>query len=445
MNSAELPAAGNFIQKKAVWLILGFFMVISLAIAIAAEKWVFLGVLPIPLLIYISIRKPFIFPFGLYVFLLPFEGVLDSSSGTGLSKILGAATILILLLTGTFEKKLKKPHNVVVLWILFVSYASLSLCWAIDRQIVMGKLVTAIGLLLLYLIGVSYQIKKSEFDALKWFIVAGGFVAALLLIKNFIAGEFVNQYQMKASIALGNQETGTDLQAFYLLFPISVGIGLLLEQKTTIARILVLLITFTIIMGVITTGTRGVLLSICVVILVYMLSIKHKIDTGVAVLIIVALVIALIPEHVIEHIGTSADDRGSGRLDIWMVGLKSLQKNWLTGAGFYNFPYAYNEFVDYWPHFRGLSRGPHNIYLKTFVELGIVGFAIMVFTFIRHYHVISFRRGQNNIDQIMLKATFWGMLNQGFFTDILFYKSFWLLWMMMLMYRNAVAEAYCRK
>jgi O-antigen ligase len=169
-----------------------------------------------------------------------------------------------------------------------------------------------------------------------------------------------------------------------------------------------------------------------------MLRLDVKMKPAFMILVCVAIAIPLIPEHVINHLGTSFDDKGSGRLDLWAVGLISLQKYWLTGAGFNNFPFAYNEFVDYWPHFHRLYRGSHNIFLKILVENGIVGFTLIMFAFIRHYQVITPKFVQDNKDEIMLKATFWAILLQGFFNDIIWHKQFWLLWMMILMYRNTV-------
>jgi O-antigen ligase len=218
------------------------------------------------------------------------------------------------------------------------------------------------------------------------------------------------------------------------MFPFGY-ILLILEQKKKILKILSSIILFATILGVIVTGTRGALMGICIIFIIYMLSLKKKLNFLIMALIALFILIPLIPEHTLERIGEATSDQGSGRLSIWMVGLRSLEKYWLFGAGFENFPNAYNEFVDYWPVFRGLNRAPHNIFLEILVDLGIVGFALLIIALIKHYKVISSRFIQENSDQIMLKATFWGMLTDSFFINSLWLKPFWLLWMMILMYR----------
>src|SRR3989304_4061795 len=86
----------NFLKSK-LWVILGIFVVLFLGYAIADENWFYLGALLIPLFIYLSIEKPFIFPFGFYVFLLPFDRILtlsDSGKGATLTKYIGVLTML---------------------------------------------------------------------------------------------------------------------------------------------------------------------------------------------------------------------------------------------------------------------------------------------------------------------------------------------------------------
>jgi hypothetical protein len=180
-------------QKRGKWVILGLLGVIFVSIAIANTNLKYLGVLLVPFLIYYSMKKPFIFPFGLYVFLLPFDpflSITNSAAGPKLTKLLGIATILVLSLKGAFEKKLKRPNNIVVWWVLFVSFCSLSITWAIEPMRSIGTLSTAAGLLVLYLIISTYEIKKCEYDTLKWFIVLGGFFVSLILIYKYATADF---------------------------------------------------------------------------------------------------------------------------------------------------------------------------------------------------------------------------------------------------------------
>ncbi len=159
----------NF-NSDVIWIVIVLFFSVITGTAIADTKWVYFGIVLIPFILYICIKKPFIFPFGLYVFLLPFNAVLaltGSAKGATLTKFLGILVILVLSLKGAFEKRLKQPDYAAVWMVLFVLYGALSMLWAIDGKIGLEFLRTTTGLLILYLVSKSYQIDRSEYETLK--------------------------------------------------------------------------------------------------------------------------------------------------------------------------------------------------------------------------------------------------------------------------------------
>src|SRR4030067_3501259 len=114
MNRPQIIKRMNF-NKDWLWITFGIIFALIIGAALADAKWLYLGVPLIPFMIILSLRKPFIFPFGAYAFLLPFDSLLSltgSARGPTLTKFLGIFTILILLFKGAFEKKLKRPDKV---------------------------------------------------------------------------------------------------------------------------------------------------------------------------------------------------------------------------------------------------------------------------------------------------------------------------------------------
>ena len=104
----------------------------------------------------------------------------------------------------------------------------------------------------------------------------------------------------------------------------------------------------------------------------------------------------------------------------------------IVGAGLGNFPAAFDQFAGEATHFEGFGRGSHNIYLGVSVELGIVGFLLLV-------NALRIDlRGRKFADTISpfhaavaCEAAAWGMLVGGFFLDILWKKGFWLVWILL--------------
>lgn len=424
------------------------FVIAFMSYSIANSKLIYLVVLGAPFLIYLSLTKPFIFPFGAYVFLLPFDSVLaiSGSKGATMTKLLGILTILVFLVKFLLEKKFKKPNNASLYWILFIMYALLSFFWANDPQVVQGRFITAMGLLILYLVVSSYNLQKKDFKLIKYFLLAGGVCAALVTIYKFnIYGGIVygsNDY-VRTSLTIGDRAAELNIFAFSLLLPISISLELLLQQKSTILKVFFVSVLFVLILCVLLNGSRGGLLGIGVIFITYIISSKKRLSLGLLILCAMVLIVSLSPNYFIDKWDQAVETGGSGRLKIWGTGLAAADKYWTIGAGLDNFPNVYNEFGFFTPFSSKMGRGAHNIYLTTFIELGIIGLSLLLLGIIKHYQAIKINSSDSN--QQMLKASFWAVLTSSFFLGSTWTKTFWMLWIFILMYRNIAEKELLKK
>lgn len=422
------------VGRWGIWMIMLTGVIVMIGSAIVNGQALYLGLLLIPVLIYLSVEKPFIFPFGTYAFLLPFDQLLSiTDSSATLTKFLGILTILILCLKGLFEKKFKKPDTAALLWILLVLYGALSILWAIQPELALYRIKTAAGLLLLYLVISSYKIQKSEFDILKWCILAGGFFAAISAIYNYRSLESI----ARTVIQFGGRTGDLGRFPFDLLIPISICIEKILIEKKKIVKAILIILLGIMIFSIVITGTRSGLIGVGVIIIIYILS-ARKLSIATILLSIGIILLSLTPEVFVERWMEASETGGAGRTTIWDNGLIALKNYWTIGAGLNNFPEAYEEFAHFTPLSSGIGRGAHNTYLEIFVELGIIGFSLMVFGMWKHYQAIKSRLRSHDTNQVMLKAVFWAMFVVSFFLDTFWYKSFWLLWMMIMMHRNVM-------
>jgi exopolysaccharide production protein ExoQ len=125
---------------------------------------------------------------------------------------------------------------------------------------------------------------------------------------------------------------------------------------------------------------------------------------------------------------TSISTGGSGRTDIWAVGLYMLTTAPLLGVGFGNFHLAYTPYVVQQAS-AGLApiyalsagRAPHNIFLGTFVETGVVGGVLLILFFASALRQPGGGRLANVVTAILV-----GLFVQSFFLDILQQKQLWL-------------------
>lgn len=449
MNNAKIKMKVFNSYRRDIWFIFIMFAAIFSGLVIVHAKWLYLMVFFIPLVIYMLIEKPFIFPFGLYVFFIPFDSVLvmtGSDIGPTLTKLFGMLTILILSIKGLHERKLEKPDNVTTWWILFVFYSTLSGFWAVQPEIALST--TYIALLIFYLVVASYKVEKKDLETLKLFIIAGGFFGAFYMIYEYITGGMLSQ---RATLSLGQHIANPNRIAFAFLIPFALCIEAIIRYQRILMKCFYILALGIIFVAIVMSGSRGNMLGVLAISIIYIFYSKKKITIGIIFITVTIITLLLVPEIFFNRWSVAVESGGDSRIDIWLVGLKSLTKYWVFGVGNNNFSNAYNEFIHYAKNPIKYDFGSHNLFLGLFVELGIFGFSFFIFAIVKHYQRICLKIKEFDTNHIMLKASFWGILTECFFSDPRYDKSFWLLWMLIMMNYKVItrhsntASSYLRK
>ena len=129
----------------------------------------------------------------------------------------------------------------------------------------------------------------------------------------------------------------------------------------------------------------------------------------------------------IDAVISGQDDTGSGRLDIWRIGLRAFERSGVLGAGLDNFPLLYQGYVP------GAGTSSHNMYLGVLIDLGVPGLAMMLAAIASGLLAVWRVRsaGHGSIALSALEAACIGTLMSGMFGDILWTKSFWLAWILL--------------
>jgi O-antigen ligase len=154
----------------------------------------------------------------------------------------------------------------------------------------------------------------------------------------------------------------------------------------------------------------------------------------------VSYLTVLAPRSSVEFIFRS-DSTGSGRTDIWRVGLRMVEAHPVRGVGANNYA---NSTVHYLLEPGQIKRSDyivdtpkvaHNLYLQVQAELGIVGLALFlalvafsVSQMFRAAHDFA-RRGDRSME-ILCRALILGILGllaSGFFGSAIYSKQLWLL------------------
>ena len=382
----------------------------------------------------IVLRWPVESSLGLYAFLVPFDDISrvgSADNGPTLTLIVGGGVVLIALAVGLVERRLTSPPRAAVWLTLFIIWAAITSLWSLTTAY--SRLITAGGLIVVYLSAVCLRVTEKEFRTVVWLAILGACAAAGYSVQQFARGTMSSG---RGSLILGVEEADPNVVAVSLLTPLSLAVGLLLTDRGWLRRALLIGAVALIALGVFTTMSRGAVVALIAMLLVYLYRYRMSWRAWVPIGVMGAL-LGMLPETFFSRLGQSISTGGAGRTDIWIVGLHAFKYYALAGAGLDSFPYAYGQFMGYAPNYLGrVLRASHNIYLGMAVELGILGLILMITAFACHFGAArrsSLTAGSKSSPPVLAsyEAGCWGLLVAGCFLDVIWRKSFWLGWMLL--------------
>jgi O-antigen ligase len=399
---------------------------VVLGYSIAHQRWgVLAGLLSLPL----ALLWPVQVALGAFALLTPFDPLVVVGQGEGgrsVTAYVGALAIMILVGTALVRQRLQRPPAAAFWWSLLIIWGGASVAWAIQPAAVAQALPTALSLLLLYVTAVSIRINRRELNWVAMLTVVGGVAAGAFACVQFYNGHFFGQSE-RASLIAGDRQVDPNLFAASLLLPLSLAVYHFIRSRGWFRKSLALAAGGVILLAILATMSRGAVLAVAVVFFVFLF--RSRINSRwLRPVLILGLALAVVGLFSLRAESSSA--RGSGRLDIWIVGLTSLKKYGLIGAGLENFFFAFRDYAGYQPSFRYYSMGAHNIYLQVWVELGIVGLGVMMAAIASQLKVVQqFCAIEGELfarDILPYEAAFWGMLVTAFFLGVIWSKMFWL-------------------
>ncbi len=396
-----------------------------------------------PVMLVIAITSPIVFPFGFFAFLTPFDALLAISGGSGgtLTAALGAASGAALLFYGIRKKRFADADVSVAVWLVYTLWIVASAFWAIDSNLTLTLLPTALELFGLY--AVISLIRPSDRELLTTlkFTAVGGVFAALYLL--YLAHSGIAQHQDRMYLRTKDYFWNPDFLSTALILPVLIAITNATWSRNFFGRAISLLGVGIILIAVILTGARGPELGILAGVGYLVLRDPHRWKLA-GVCGVLGVIAAVFYGPSLSSRWTQAlSDGGAGRLSIWHVGWLAFKHNWLYGAGFDNFTQAYNRvFLQvFQPLDIGWSHDSHNILVGHAVELGIIGVALLLFGWYTQFRALR-HVGSDDARypiRLSLEASILGLFVAGLFADIMIVKCSWLAFMLVNLARNATA------
>lgn len=410
------------------------FMAMVIGVIVAQANWIFIaGLAALPLVLFWPVETTL----GTFAVLVPFDSVdviSGGKTGTTLTFVVGAATAAVLIFVGAFGGRLRLQWARILCWGGFLAWAMTTILWAIDPSLGIQRLPTAFALLGLYFVASSMQFTKKELTRVILLTILGGVLASAYSAYQYLFLGVTYHHSAvlnRGSLVVGERETDPNGYAANLLLPIALAFGMFLSKRGVILRLASLAALGTMVFALFLTMSRSGLLAFVVVALVFMFKFRLR-WRAVLPMILVGGLLLLVPGVFFERLEDAVSTGGAGRTSIWGVALIAIRTYGIFGAGLDNFPNVYNQFVDYASRYMGYGKAPHNVYLGTMVELGIVGLFLLLYAFrneLKNWREIH--PGQPFNVSVACLAAALGMLTSGFFLDVLWKKSFWLIWILL--------------
>jgi O-antigen ligase len=429
------------------------------------------------LVLVVCVRRPVATIVPVYAALVPFGDVFSlrvplPKPFNSLSSVVGALTIVALILHLLLERRGRVPTLPVGLWLAFLGWGALTFMWAQDPTNVAHEILIAAPLLLLLVLVSMVKVTRAELYRVRDAIVLSGAGVGAYGLLLMAAGRNLPAHGLtdRFSVAANPSNTNPNQLAAALLLPAMLAIGIVLEGhpegtprwRPWFGGVSAVLTAF----AMAISGSRGGALAgvvgfVTLLVLWYrwrpwQRDRVRRVVAGTAlggavVIVLLAIVVVLFPQGKVASVVTNGPlqrltetSSTSGRAEIWTTGAIACRTYCAVGAGMANFPIVYSQVVAFSDVTRnvGVSRPGHNLYLETLVEMGVVGFTLFWIAIGSEFRSLRARRYEITA---AIVAAIVAILLADFFEAFLWFKHAWLPFMMVRLVEGVYAAEPVRE
>lgn len=389
---------------------------LKLVVVAAAIALVLVAVLPVEVSL------------GTFAFLVPFDYVLvigHHDSAIIVTWLAGAFAGAGLLVYGLASGRLKRPPRQAWYWAAFMMWLALSTAWTIDKPSSIARISSVLCIVGLYGVATALRIRPQELSRVLIVVVMGGVVASLVSIHQAAHLGF----QDRAALTFGESQANPNEFAFGLLLPFSLAFAGVLSRGSFTKKLMLLVALTCVTAGIFLTMSRGALIALLVTTFTLLFRVGMRKRLLIPLLVVV-LPLLFLPNLFYERLDEARSDRGTGRLDIFFVGMEIIKHNPLLGTGMATFPIVYDQYAGYAPVFHGYQWSSHNTYLQAWAEAGVIGFALLLIAIVFQLKKARDALGRaqpGDWSGVAVEAACWGALAFGLSASLEFNKSFWLI------------------
>lgn len=225
---------------------------------------------------------------------------------------------------------------------------------------------------------------EEKLDFVLFVLVSMGALIALYAVYQYIVGvemdaAWVDAESFDISTRAYATFTNPNVLGEYLILVGSLAAGLMWKSRRWLGRLYYTACFGVIALGLVATGSRGAMLGLLFSAgLFVLLSEKRLIPLGVILLLLMPF---LLPESLWARLASSVtmnDSSSLYRMSIYRAAMDIIRHYWTTGIGIG----AFNQIYPLFSFEAANAYHAHNLFLQEFIELGVVGFIVMVLLFL---------------------------------------------------------------
>jgi len=406
--------------------------------------------------------KPF---WGLcaFAFAIPLEEAFVVAESLTALKIVGAFVFLgwLSYFFVSKQRRIYMPRPVIISF-LFAGWGLVSYFWAAYPDAVLWREITVI-----LLVGFFFLVPQIVTDEKKLHYLILSNVLGAIIAGGFGLYHFsLNPNQRIVAFPEFGQNAGhygilLSIGIFYFL-------TLFISRTKKVIKVFSFIMFLLLLIAAFTSGTRSFMVSFAISLLFllwYLVRMKRAktLVKLVAVFCIVgSIIISVMPPLFFQRAESiiTLSDRGAGRLDIWKIYLVTIFENPLVGVGLSNGPLNYTKYRDCAVSRYNLSlihpaawncdnSDIHNIYLRSWAELGIIGFVLLLSLIISLFKVlhlfflksVNLQQSLNERLGLVISMEFIALIVIGIAEPCLFRKYLWFGFSLVLAYSRIVQNS----
>lgn len=392
---------------------------------------------------YLTFARPLIFPYGLYILLIPFDNILGiGDANVTVTRLLGIFAG-VAVLAWCFRKGIAvRPSWTLVALLVLYLWMGMTAFWASDQHAAVQYLREYAGLFLLFTALAVVPLNFKDFKVLLALSVIGGIAAAAYGIYTFyhnpaLASQTLENQRLFAS-ATGPPALDPNAFADALLLPAAALMMFVLREARMSMKLLYGAGLALIAAAMLLSGSREAAVALVIMTLYFAVRSRYKVELSFVIAGFIVLCVS-VPSALWVRFAL-----GTQRTSIWAVAGDAFSHNWLHGYGIGSFVDAYNAYYlrveQVYPN--GWSSAPHNLVAHYAVELGIIGIVLIAAFFyssIRDLRAIG-RESPMYDYRVLVEAALIGLIVVAMFIDLFTYKYAWLTLALAAQLRSAALQ-----